>query len=176
MIRAGMPTAMAPSGTASRTSARGADHRTIADRHAVEDLGARAQPCAGADPHARRGPRLLEDRARRVGEVVIAADDVAIRGEQGVAADPDLAGREDLTVEADVRAVFEIDVAVLARQDGVAADEHTAADRDAAVGVPLRIQQAVVVDDHVITNADLLRMPHDDAVPEHDVAAAGAEQ
>ena len=39
----------------------------------------------------------------------------------------------------------------------VAPDEHAAADGDAAVGVPLRVDQAVVVDHHVVADPDLVR-------------------
>src|SRR5436190_18521879 len=52
----------------------GADHRAIADADAVENLRAGAEPCAVADRDARGGSRLLEHRARRIGEIVIAAD------------------------------------------------------------------------------------------------------
>ena len=108
---------------------------------------------------AGRRPRLLEHGLRRIGEVVVAADHVAVRGQQRARADRDAAGRENLAVEADVRAVSELDVAVLARQDRVAADEHPVANPDPAVRLPLGIQQAVVVDHHVAADVDLVRMP-----------------
>ena len=44
------------------------------------------------------------------------------------------------------------------------------------VGVALGVEQAVVVDDDVVADADLARMPQHDVLAEHDVAAAGAEQ
>ena len=86
------------------------------------------------------------------------------------------ARREQLAVEADVGAVGQLDVAVLARQDRVAADEDAAADSDAAIGVALRVEQAVVVDDDVAADVDLVRMAQHDVLAEHDVAPARAEQ
>ena len=65
-----------------------------------------------------------------------------------------------------------LDVAVLARQDRVAADEHAVADADAAVRLAFRIEQAVVVDDDVVADVDLVRVPQHDVLAEDDVAAA----
>src|SRR5262249_25758294 len=79
-------------------------------------------------------------------------------------------------VEADVRAVGDLDVAVLARQDRVAADEDAASDRNPAVAVPLRVDEAVVVDHDVVADADLVRVPEHDVLAEDHVAPAGAEQ
>ena len=82
------------------------------------------------------------------------------------------AGRKHLAVEADVGAVGELDVAVLARQDRVAADEHAAADPDAGFVVALGVEQAVVVDHDVVADVNLVRMTQHDVLAEHDVAAA----
>ena len=67
----------------------GADNRPVADRDAVEHLGAGTQPRTLADPHARRPPRLLDDRPGRVLPVVIAADDITVRRQQRPRADLD---------------------------------------------------------------------------------------
>ena len=91
-------------------------------------------------------------------------------------ADAHAAGRENLAVEADVRAVADLDVAVLARENRVAADEDAAADADARVGLALGVEQAVVVDDDVVADVNLVRMPQHDVLAEDDVAAAAAEQ
>src|SRR5262252_2506246 len=93
----------------------GADDGVLADRDAVEDFRARAEPRAVADRDAGRPPRLIEHGARRIGEVVIAADHVAVGGHQHPPADRDAARREHFAVEAEVRAVAQLDVAVLAR-------------------------------------------------------------
>src|SRR4029077_10700672 len=79
--------------------ARRADHRATANRDAVEDLGAGAQPGSRADAHALGGAGLIEYRPRGIGEVVIAANHVAVGGHEGVTADAHLAGREHLAVE-----------------------------------------------------------------------------
>jgi hypothetical protein len=52
-------------------------------------------------------------------------------------------------------ALVERDVAVLAAQHRVAADEHPVAQRDARVGRALRVETAVVVDDHAVADEDL---------------------
>ena len=105
---------------------------------------------------------------------MVAADDVAVGGHQHARTDRDAAGREDLAVEADVRAVGQLDVAVLAGQDRVAPDEHAVADPDAPVRLALRVEQAVVVDDDVVADVNLVRVAQDDVLAEDDVAAAGA--
>ena len=48
--------------------------------------------------------------------------------------------------------------------------------RDAAVRVALGVEQAVVVDDDVVADADLVRMPEHDVLAEDDVAAARASE
>ena len=83
--RAGMPTAIARAATLSRTTAPAPMTAPSPIVDAVEDLRARAQPGAVADRDAGRRARLLEHRLRRIGEVVVAADDVAVRGHQRVA-------------------------------------------------------------------------------------------
>src|ERR1700719_414862 len=70
--------------------------------------------------------------------------------------------------------VGELDIAVLARQDGVAAHEHPVTDPDAAIRLAFRVQQAVVVDDDVGPDLDLVRMPQHHVLAEDDVAAARA--
>ena len=105
-----------------------------------------------------------------------AADHVAIRGHQHALADGDSAGREHFAVEADVRAVGQLDVAVLARQDRVAPDEHAVADSNSAVGLALGVDQAVVVDDDVAPDVDLVRMAQHDVLSEDDVAPARTQQ
>ncbi len=107
---------------------------------------------------------------------VVAADQIGVGRQQRVLADVDAACGKQLAVESDVDAVLELDVAVLARQDRVAADEHAAADRDAAVGVALGVEQTVVVDHHVVSDADLVRMAQHDVLTENDAAAARAEE
>ena len=72
--------------------------------------------------------------------------------------------------------VAQLDVAVLAREDRVAADEHAVADPDAAVGFALRVEQAVVVDDDVAADVNLVRMAEHDVLAEDDVPSAGPEE
>ena len=50
------------------------------------------------------------------------------------------------------------------------------ADADAAVDLALRVEQAVVVDDDVVADVNLVRMPQHDVLAEDDVAAARSEQ
>ena len=154
----------------------GADHGIGADLDAVEDFRAGAQPRTVTDRDAGRDPRLLNDRPRGIAEIVIAADEIAVRRKQRVSADAHAARRKDLAVEADVRAVAKLDVAVLARQDGVASDERAASDPDARIRRSLRIDQAVVVDHDVVADADLVGMAKHHVLPKDDVPSAGAEQ
>ena len=175
--RAGMPTAIAPAGNVLAHDRAGADRRRGRRSSTPSRIFAPA-PIQTPSPMLTPGrrPRLLEHGLRRIREVVIAADDVAVRRHQHAAADRDAARREHLAVEADVRAVAELDVAVLARQDRVAADEHAVADPDAAVRLALRVEQAVVVDDDVAADVNLVRMAQHDVLAEDDVAAARSEQ
>ena len=176
ITRAGHPDADRERGHVVANHRRCADDGVLADVHAVENFRPGADPGAGSDVHAGRRPRLREHRARRIGEIVVAADDVTVRGHQDAGADRDPARRKHFAVEADVGAVGELDVAVLARQDRIASDEDAAPDADAAIRFALRVQQAVVVDDHVIADVNLVRVTQDDVLPEDDVAAARSEE
>src|SRR6185295_8309986 len=62
------------------------------------------------------------------------------------------------------------------RQDRVASDEHAGSDGDPGVAIALRVDQAVVVDHHVVADADLVRMAQHDVLAEDDVPAARAEE
>src|SRR5881275_1073390 len=53
----------------------GADDGLVPEAHAVEDFRAGANPHALANRHAGRCTRLCEHGFRRIGEIVIAADD-----------------------------------------------------------------------------------------------------
>lgn len=133
--------ALSPMDTPSSSLAPAPIHRALADIDAV-----------GLAP-------LLEDRLRRVGEVVVATDDVGVHHQQRASTAAHAARREQLAVEADVGAVAQLDVAVLARQDGVATDEHAAADTDALVRLALGVEQAVVVDHDVVGDVDTCADP-----------------
>src|SRR5439155_8920560 len=86
------------------------------------------------------------------------------------------AGRKNFAVEPDVRSVGELDVAVFARENCVAADEDTVADGDAAVRFAFCVEEAVVVDHDVVAEANLVRMSQHDVLTEDDVAPARAEE
>src|SRR5947207_9633247 len=154
----------------------GADHRMTADLDAVENFRAGANPHSVANAHASRNSRLRQDRLDRIREIVIAANDVGVRRHQHHPADGDTAGREDFAVEADVGAVGQLDIAVLARKDRVAPDKDPVADADAAVGFTLGIEETVVVDGDVAADVNLVRMAEDDVLAEYDVAAARSEE
>ena len=174
--RAGTPTAVARSGTDSRTTAP-------APTTALAPISTPSSTFAPAPSHA-PSPTVMPADLRAcsstgrdgVAEVVVAADEIAVRRNQRVAPDPHAARRENLAIEADVRAFGQIDIAVLARQNRVPADEDAARDADARVRLSLRVDEAVVVDDHVIADMNLVRMAQHDVLPEDDVAPAGAEQ
>src|SRR5262245_8823152 len=152
------------------------DNRTIANGHAVEDLGACAQPRSGSDLYAARRTSLLQDRTVGIREVVIAADQVAVRGQQRVPADADTARREQFAVEPDVCPVLDVDITVLARQNRVASYEHALSDRDAAIRVSFGVEQAVVVDHDVVSKVDLVGMSNYHVLPEDDAAPARPEE
>src|SRR6476660_5125093 len=107
---------------------------------------------------------------------MVAANEIAVRGDERVLPDLDACRGKQLAVEADVGAIGEDDVPVLAREDRIAADEDAAADRDAGVVLALGVEQAVIVDDDVVADADLVRMPQHDALTEDDVSPTGAEE
>ena len=58
----------------------------------------------------------------------------------------------------------------------VAADEHAAADPNAAIRLALGVDQAVVVDDDVAADVNLVRVAKHDVLTEHHVAPARSEQ
>ena len=78
-------------------------------------------------------------------------------------------------VEADVGAIVDDDVAVLAAQDGVAAHEDAVADADALVVRAFGIQAAQIVDHDVVADVNLVRMAQGDVHAKDDVAADRAE-
>src|SRR5687768_17803957 len=61
------------------------------------------------------------------------SNEIGVSRYQNVLADAHTRRREDLAVESDIGAILDEDVAVLAAEDGIAADEHAVADRDALV-------------------------------------------
>ena len=108
---------------------------------------------------------------------MIASNQVAVRGNQNIAPDAHRAGGKDFAVESDIRSVAQVDVAVLAREDRVAADEHAVADSDAPIAASLRVDQAVVVDNDVVADPDLVRMTkHDVLTKDHVAATAGQKR
>src|SRR5438067_9027971 len=72
---------------------------------AVENLGARAQPRALADRDAGRRAPFVEHRFRGIRQIVIAADDIAVRGDEDAGTDDDAARGKDLAVEPYVGAI-----------------------------------------------------------------------
>ena len=68
---------------------------------------------------------------------MVAADDVAVSRHEDALADGHPARREQLAVEADVRAFGELDVTVLARENRIPADEDAAGDANAAIALAL---------------------------------------
>src|SRR6185436_11810699 len=140
----------------------GANYGMRPDDDAIEDFDPGPQPGPFADADAGRRARLIQDRARRIAEVVIAADEVAVGGDEHVPADVHAARRKNFAVESDVDPVGQLDIAVLARENRVAPDECTAADADAGVRFTFGVDQAVVVDDDVVGDADFVRMAQHD--------------
>src|SRR5439155_69395 len=70
----------------------------------------------------------------------------------------------------------DLDVAVLARQNRVTSDEDAASDTNPAVVVALGVEQAVVIDDDIAADVNLVRMPEDDVLSEDDVPAARSQE
>ena len=108
----------------------GADDRAVADRRRRRGSSRRRRarrPRRSATPA--RHAALLEHRPRRIAEVVVAADHVAVGGEQRVRVRSRTRLAEKISqLNPMLAPSSSVDVAVLARQDGVAADEHAAAD------------------------------------------------
>jgi hypothetical protein len=107
---------------------------------------------------------------------MIAADDIGIGGEESAAADRHAAGGKELAVEADIGVVAQLDIAVLAREDCVASNEYAVPDPDAAVRLALGVHEAVVVDDHIVADMNLVGVAEHDVLAENHVSAARAEQ
>ena len=173
---AGTPTAVAALGHRFAHHRAGADDGVRAYIDAVEHLGARSKPGAVADRDAGRLPLLREHGPRGVAEIVVTADQIAVRGDQRVAADAHAARGKNLAVESDVGAFAQLDVAVLARQNRISPDEGAAVDPNPGVRFTLGIDEAVVVDDDVVADADLVRMPKHDVLAEDDIPSACAQQ
>ncbi len=104
------------------------------------------------------------------------ADEVTIGSQEDFTTEYYSACGEDLAVEAYIGLRADLDVAVLAAQDRVAADEDSVGDDNAAVVAPLGIQQDVVVNYHVVADVDLVGMAQHDVAPEDHSAAAGTKQ
>src|SRR5262245_12456489 len=156
--------------------ASGTDDGMLTHGHTVEYLGARPNPRAVPEGHSGRDAALGENRLRWIRKVVIAADYVAVCGHQHTLADPDAARRKHLAVEPDVGAVRQLDIAVLARENRVAADEHAIADFDAGIGRALGVEQTLIVDHDVSADTNLVRVTERDMLAEDHVAAARAEE
>src|SRR5687768_12494679 len=103
------------------------------------------------------------------------SNEIGVSRYQNVLADAHTRRREDLAVESDIGAILDEDVAVLAAEDGIAADEHAVADRDALVVETLGIEATQIVDHDVVTDMNLVGMSERDVDTENDVAADGAE-
>ena len=175
--RAGTPTAIAPGGHVVAHDGAGADDRAVADRDAVENLGAGADPRAVADGDAGRVARLLEHRLRRIGEIVVAADDVAVRRHQHALrrcvtrlAENTSQLKPRLAPSASSMSPFLHDRIVLRPMN------TPSPMRMPRLRLALRVEQAVVVDDDVAADVNLVRMAQHDVLAEDDVAAARAEQ
>ena len=133
--RAGTPTAIAPAGTASRTTAPAPTIGAVADRDAVEHLRAGANPGAVADARCRpsggccsiTGESVAGSRDRRRSGSVGGDQRVPRRSSRRLA-------ENTSQLNPMLAPSASVDVAVLARQDRVAADEHAAADANARVG------------------------------------------
>src|SRR5690242_13912404 len=107
---------------------------------------------------------------------MIAADEIRVGGNQNVLSDRDATCRENLAVEPDVRTIGQLNVAVLARENGIAADEDAVADLDASIIRALRVEQAVVVDDDVVADENFVRMTQHDVLAEDHIRAAGTQK
>ena len=127
-------------------------------------------------PNASRRSTLRLDRLGAVVGHMVTPNQIDIRRQQDVAAHHHPARRKEFAVETDVRAVVEFDVAVLARQNGIASDKHPRANANASIRGALGVQKAVVIDHDVVGNVNLVRMPKHDVLPEDDIAAARAKQ
>ena len=157
----------------------GADDRAVADRHAVEDLR------AGADPRARRRSRcpptcrrLLEHRARR-GSLKSWSPpiEIRVRGDAACRAPTRTRLAEKISQLKPMFAPSAISMSPFLHERIVLRPMNTPLPIVMpGVRVALRVEQAVVVDDDVVADVDLVRMPQHDVLAEDDVAAAAAEQ
>jgi len=135
-----------------------------------------AEPGMVVDFDPARGPALVEHRDVGAVVQVVAADEIRVGRDQHLLPDAHARRRKNLDVEPQVGVVVDDDVAVFAAQNRVAADEGPRADLDAAVVGAFRVEAAVVVDDHVVRQADLVGVAQDDADAEGHAAAAPAEE
>jgi len=156
----------------------GADDAVFADVGGVQDRHPGAQPAVGA--HAERAAGLhagLLGKGRGVAVVVFpAAEQVGIGPDDRTPAQGEVVGGENRAVGGDVDAGLDIDVAVLAVDDGVAADIDIVPQGDAAVVGTLGVDHAVVVDDDVAAQGDLAQVAEGDIAADEHRPAGGAEQ
>ena len=154
----------------------GSDDRVAADGHTVGDHAVRTEPDVVVHLDPLGDPVLMEHR--RVGAVVgmVSTDQVHVCRNQGVLAEADTTAGEDLAVEADARVVVDLDVSILAAQNGAPPDEDTGSDVDATVVGTLRVQAAPVVDYYVVPDTNLVGVSEHHVGAERDIAAGAAEQ
>ncbi len=69
-----------------------------------------------------------------------------------------------------------MDVSVLAGEDGIPSDKDPVFEVDTPVVRTLGIENTVVVDDDVGTDADLVGMAKDNVLAKHDVPTAAPQQ
>lgn len=149
-----------------------------ADRDPIKDDDAGSEPHVIADADAALGERRLEhDGLRDVGEAVVAAcHEVAVPGQEAVAAEADLGFGEQRAVGRNIRMVAEADGSFLATQDRVATDINLLADLDAIVLFALGVEDREVVDDGTGADADLMRVAEGQIAAEDDPLAHFAQQ
>ena len=135
----------------------------------------RTQPHAVAHLDATRSAALLEHGNVDAVIQMVAAHEIRVGRHQDALPHRHARCGKDLAVEPDVRVIANDDVAVLAAEDGVTPDEDPVADRNAPVVGALGVEAALVVDDHVVADLNLVGMPEGDVLAEHHVAPHPAE-
>src|SRR5690606_22154108 len=109
------------------------------------------------------------------GEVIAAADHVAVRSKQDILSDYRLLSRLNKALHGDIGAAADRKDPALAAQDRTPADDDITVDFDPAV-VPFGIQDGIVVDDDVVSDRDFVWVADGDRSAEHHITADFVEQ
>ena len=161
--------------------AAGADHRTLADLHPVQEQRAEPDQAAVADPDRTLGPAGLLASTHLAGDgaalgLEYTTGDLAATAEDDLVADLDPALGMDHAVHADIAVAADPDRPDLGLDRHAAAEDRAVADLDAGRAGATPVDHAGIVDDDMVAQRDPVAVADDEIAAEDHAAAAAAEQ